>query len=245
MSRLRSVFKGVAVVAAVLMVVNLYMGLIRAPDPSNLQTEVTRKAQHIFYYHMGMNVMAGLGMSVNFLASLLYLVMRRRWLDVVARSAAEIGAIFGIGVLASGSLWARPTWNTWWTWDPRLTTAAITVLLYIAYLMLRNAVEDPNRRARFAAVYGVFAFISVPITFLSIRLWRTIHPTVFGGGNAGAKGSFALGPTIHQAFVFSMITFVFVFLAFLLLRVRVAMLEDRVATLREQVLIRMSKGAEV
>ena len=245
MTRLRSVFSAVAVVAAVLMVVNLYMGLVYAPDPSNLQTEVTRKAQHIFYYHMGMNVMAGLGMFTNFLTSLLYLLTRRRWLDVIARSAAEIGAIFGIGVLASGSLWARPTWNTWWTWDPRLTTAAITVLLYIAYLMLRNAVEDPNRRARFAAVYGVFAFISVPITFMSIRLWRTIHPTVFGGGGGGVKGSFALGPSIHRAFIFSMITFTVVYVAFLLARVRIAALEDRVATLRERVLIRMSQGSDV
>ncbi len=233
-----------AVVAAILVALNFYMGLIYAPDPSNLQTEVTRKAQHIFYYHMGMNVMAGLGMFTNFLASILYLITRRRFWDAVARSAAEIGVVFGIGVLVSGSLWARPTWNTWWTWDPRLTTATITILLYAAYLMLRNAVEDPERQARFAGVYGIFAFLSVPITFMSIRLWRTIHPTVFGGGNPAAKGAFALGPHIRAAMQFSSITFMIVFFVFLALRVRVALLEERVNALRHHVDTRLSQGAE-
>lgn len=238
-------FEPLTILAAIMVVANLYMGLLYAPDPTNLQTEMTRKAQHIFYYHMGMNAMAGLGLTTNFLASVLYLITRRRFWDMLARSAAEIGVVFGVGVLASGSLWARPTWNTWWTWDPRLTTATITVLLYVAYLMLRNAVEDPNRRARFAAVYGTFAFISVPITFMSIRWWRTIHPTVFGGGNPDAKGGFALGPTIRTAFIFSMITFTVVFIVYIVLRMRLASLEERVWALREQVLVRLSQGAEV
>ncbi len=237
-------FEGLALFAAVMMVINLYMGLIRAPDPVNLQTEVTRKAQHIFYYHMGMNVMAGLGLTLNFLSSVVYLITRRRFWDMLARSAAEIGVVFGVGVIVSGSLWARPTWNTWWTWDPRLTTATITVLLYIAYLMLRNAVEDPNRRARFAAVYGTFAYISVPITFMSIRWWRTIHPTVFGGSNPEAQGAFTLGPTIRQAFMFSMITFTIVFVTYIVLRMRYAYLEERVAALREQILLKLSHSAE-
>ncbi len=238
-------FEGLALVAAALMVINLYMGLIFAPDPTNLETEVTRKAQHIFYYHMGMNAMAGLGLTLNFLGSVLYLITRRRFWDMMARSAAEIGVVFGVGVLVSGSLWARPTWNTWWTWDPRLTTATITVLLYVAYLMLRNAVEDPGRRARFAAVYGTFAFISVPITFMSIRWWRTIHPTIFGGGSAEAQGGFALGPNIRLAFMFSMFTFTVVFIAYMALRMRLAALEERVAALRERALVRLSQGAEV
>ncbi len=237
--------EGLVVLAAVLVALNMYMGLLYAPDPSNLQTEVTRKAQHIFYYHMGMNTMAGLGFLTNFVAGLVYLITRRRFWDAVARSAAEIGVIFGIGILASGSLWARPTWNTWWTWDPRLTTATITVLLYIAYLMLRNAVEDPERRARFAAVYGTFAFVSVPITFMSIRLWRTIHPTIFGGSNPNAQGAFVLGTHIRQAFMFSMTTFLVVFFVFLIVRVRLALLEERVAAARQMLDAHLSQGADV
>lgn len=237
--------EGLAVLVALLMMVNLYMGLIFAPDPVNLQTEITRKAQHIFYYHMGMNVMAGLGMAMNFLGSVLYLITRRRFWDMLARSGAEIGVVFGLGVVTSGSLWARPTWNTWWTWDPRLTTATITLLLYVAYLMLRNAVEDPNRRALFAGVYGTFAFVSVPITFMSIRWWRTIHPTIFGGSNPNAQGGFALGPHIRLALMFSMLTFTLTFLVYLGLRMRLAALEERVIALRERVLVRVSRGAEV
>ncbi len=245
MRRKFGLLEGLVIVAAVLVVADMYMGLIYAPDPSNLQTEVTRKAQHIFYYHMGMNVMAGSALLTNFIASVLYLVTRRRFWDAVARSAAEIGVIFGIGVLVSGSLWARPTWNAWWTWDPRLTTATITVLLYIAYLMLRNAVDDPGRRARFAAVYGAFAFVSVPITFMSIRLWRTIHPTVFGGGNPNAQGAFALGSHIRQAFMFSMVTFLIVFFVFLLVRVRLALVEERLSAVRETLDALLSRGADV
>ena len=244
MARRVGVLEGLTILIAVLTVANLYMGLVYAPDPVNLQTEVTRKAQHIFYYHMGMNVMAGLGLTTNFVAGILYLITRRRFWDVVARSAAEIGVIFGIAVLMTGSLWARPTWNTWWTWDPRLTTATITVLLYIAYLMLRNAVEDPNRRARFAAVYGTFAYISVPITFMSIRWWRSIHPTIFGN-NPNAQGGFALGPSIRTALFFSLGTFIVVFITFLILRVRLGLTEERLAEVREAVMVRLSRGAEV
>ena len=245
MARYARLWDALAVIAGVLVVANLYMGLVYAPDPVNLQTEVTRKAQHIFYYHMGMNVMAGLGLTTNFIASILYLVTRRRIWDVVARSAAEIGVVFGVAVLMTGSLWARPTWNTWWTWDPRLTTATITVLLYIAYLMLRNAVEDPHRRARFAAVYGTFAYISVPITFMSIRWWRTIHPTIFGGSNPNAQGGFALGPSIRTALFFSLATYAVVYVVFLLLRVRLGLVEERLAQVRERVMVRLSRGAEV
>lgn len=245
MGRRVGLLEGFTWVVAGLVVVNLYMGLLYARDPVNLQTEVTRKAQHIFYYHMGMNVMAGLGLTTNFLAGILYLATRRRLWDVIARAAAEIGVVFGVAVLVTGSLWARPAWNTWWTWDPRLTTATITVLLYIAYLMLRNAVEDPNRRARFAAVYGTFAYISVPITFMSIRWWRTIHPTIFGAPNPEAQGGFVLGSTIRTALLFSLATHMVLFALFLLIRARIGLVEERVARLRDAVMVNISRGAEV
>ena len=244
MTRRFGVLEAAVSVAGLLVIAAVYMALLYAPDPSNLTTEVTRKAQHIFYFHMGMNVMTGLAFLVNFLSSITYLLTRRNFWDVMARSAAELGVVFGVGVLASGSLWARPTWNAWWTWDPRLTTATITILLYVAYLMLRSAVEDPGRRARFAAVYGMFAFVSVPITFFSIRWWRTIHPTVFGGGNASAQGGFTLGPTIRQTLMFMMVTFTVMFVVTLAVRVRVALLEERVSLLRERAIVRLSRGAE-
>ena len=96
--------------------------------------------------------------------------------------------------IVTGSIWARPIWNTWWTWDPRLTTATIMELIYAAYLMLRQGIEDPDRRARFGAVYAIIGFISVPLTFLSIRIFRTIHPVVIGSSDPTAAGQLRYDP---------------------------------------------------
>lgn len=221
-------------VAGVAVLVAIYMALVWVPDAANLTTPTERAAQHIFYLHMGMNIGAGLGYLGAFLVSILYLLTRRRIWDMIAVAAVELGVVFGAGVLATGSIWAKPTWNTWWTWDPRLTTAAIVVLVYVAYLMLRGALEDPARRARFAAVYGIFAFASVPLTFMSIRWWRTIHPVVIGGSNAEAQGAFAMGPSIRTAMFVSMIAFAIVFFALLAHRVRIEQTAEEVEQLKEQ-----------
>ena len=117
---------------------------------------------------------------------------------------------------------------------PRLTTSAIVWLLYIAYLMLRGAVENPEQRARFAAVYGIFAFMGVPLTYFSIRWWRTIHPVVIGAENAAAQGSFAMGPNIRLAMIAGMIVYTLLFITLMIHRVRLEQLCDRVAALREQ-----------
>ncbi len=224
-------------VAGVAVLVSFYIGLIATPDAANLTTPVERAAQHIFYLHMGMNVAAGLGYLVTFAVSILYLLNGRRIWDMIAVGAVEIGVVFGTAVLATGSIWAKPTWNTWWTWDPRLTTAAIVLLVYVAYLMLRGALDDPARRARFAAVYGVFAFTSVPMTFMSIRWWRTIHPVVMGGGNADAQGGFAMGPHIRLAMFSSMIAFAIVFVALLIHRVWLEQAAEEVEQLKEQLAV--------
>jgi heme exporter protein C len=224
-------------VAAVAILGAVYMALIHAPDAANLSSVNETKAQHIFYFHMGCNVGAGLGLFISFLASILFLVTKRRIWDSIALSATEMGLAFGFGVIASGSIWARPTWNTWWTWDPRLTSAAITILVYVAYFMLRGAVEDPGRRARFAAVYGVFGFVSVPITFLSIRLWRTIHPVVFGATNPDAQGSFGMGPNIRLAFMYSMFAFTILAITLLIHRVRLELRREEVENLKEQLAV--------
>ena len=98
--------------------------------------------------------------------------------------------------LATGSIWARPIWNTWWTWDPRLTSAAIMALTYSAYLMLRAGVENPEQRRRFASVYGVLAITTALVTLLIIRVRPdTIHPVVVGPSPQNAQGSFEIEAT--------------------------------------------------
>ncbi|MEE9206898.1 MAG: cytochrome c biogenesis protein CcsA [Gemmatimonadota bacterium] len=131
--------------------------------------------QRLMYVHVPTAWLAMLAFFIVFLMSVLYLVQRKpRW-DHVAVSAAEIGVVFTALTLALGSLWGRPTWGVWWTWDPRLTTTAIMLAMYVGYLAVRGFAEEPERRARWAAVVGIVGFVNVPIVYLSVVWWRTLH----------------------------------------------------------------------
>ena len=216
--------------ALVGMMVAIYMAMIQAPWAINL-TETDRWAQRIIYFHVPSAWSSMLSFLVTFVASILYLVRGGQKWDVIARSSAEIGVFFTVAAIVSGSIWARPAWNTWWTWDPRLTTYTIVLLLYIAYFMLRNAIDEPSRRARFAAVYGIFAFLSVPITFMSIRWWNTIHPVIMS-----PEKDFGLGRNMTKAFITTNIAFSLLYLAFMANRVRLEWTIERVAALRDRIL---------
>jgi heme exporter protein C len=201
----------------------LYMVFFYAPREA-----VMGDVQRVFYFHVAAGWVGALAFLVTAIASGLYLARRdRRW-DRLAVASVEIGVVFTLINIASGSIWARPVWNTWWTWDPRLVTATIMELRYIAYLMLRQGIEDPDRRARFGAFYGIVAFLSVPITFLSIRWFRTIHPVVIGSSDPSAQGAFDMTPRMLQAFLFSLLTFTFIYVTLLWHRVRLGRLADQV-----------------
>jgi len=151
----------------------LYMAFVYAPKEATMGD-----VQRIFYFHVGAAWTALLAFFVVLLGGLAYLRTRdRRW-DALALSSAEIGVVFTTITLATGSIWAKPAWGAWWTWDPRLTTTTVLWLIYVSYLILRSTIDEPERRARFAAVVGIVGFVDVPIVFLSIRLWRTIHPVL-------------------------------------------------------------------
>ena len=211
----------------------MWAALLYAGDAANL-AGVEQVAQRIFYFHIGSNIAALLGFVGSVVGSLGYLLSRRLVWDRWAAASVEIGTIFGIIVLLSGSIWAKPAWNTYWTWDPRLTTATIAVLIYIAYMLFRNGFENPETRARFASIYATFAFLSVPLTFYSARLFRSIHPVIVAGANEDAQGGFAIGPSMGQTLTISMIGFAVLFLALLFHRVRQLGLEARVEALREE-----------
>ncbi|MEJ2707044.1 MAG: cytochrome c biogenesis protein CcsA [Anaerolineales bacterium] len=193
---------------------------------------VMGQVQRVFYFHVAAGWVGMLGFLVAAIAGIFYLRTGRRNWDIVGLSAVEIGMVFAFINIVTGSIWARPIWNTWWTWDPRLTTATIMELIYAAYLMLRAGIEDPNRRARFGAVYAIVGFISVPLTFFSARLFRTIHPVVIGSNQPGAEGAFDMSPKMLQAFMFSLFTFSFVFADLLWHRVRLGRLSDKVEQLK-------------
>ncbi|HEX9013777.1 MAG TPA: cytochrome c biogenesis protein CcsA, partial [Anaerolineaceae bacterium] len=176
-------------VTAVLFLAATAMVFFYAPEEA-----VMGLVQKVFYFHVATAWVGMLGYGVALLAGLLYLRTHDTKWDRVEVAAVEVGVVFLLITIIVGSIWARPIWNTWWTWDPRLTTATVMELVYAAYLMLRAGIEDPDRRARFGAVYTIIGFLSVPLTFLSIRIFRTIHPVVIGSGDPNANGTFAMTP---------------------------------------------------
>jgi heme exporter protein C len=131
--------------------------------------------QRLMYVHVPAAWLAFLSFGVVFVASVAYLRTGRiRW-DRVAVASAEIGVLFCVLTLALGSLWGRPVWGTWWTWDPRLTTTVVLLLIYVGYLSLRSVADSPSRRARWSAVVGVVGFVDVPIVHMSVVWWRSLH----------------------------------------------------------------------
>ena len=192
--------------------------------------------QRIFYFHVSVGWVGMLGFMAAAIAGIAYLRSGKQDWDILSLAAIEIGIVFIFINIVTGSIWARPIWNTWWTWDPRLTTATIMELIYAAYLMLRQGIEDPDRRARFGAVYVILGFISVPLTFLSARLFRTIHPIVIGTNKPGAEGQFDMSPKMLQTFMFSLFTFTFIFADLLWHRVRLGKLADQVEQLKLKIL---------
>lgn len=156
--------------AIALIAVGSVLGLVVLPADA-LQGEV----QRLLYVHVPVAWVMMLAFFVVFLMSILYLVQRRLKWDLLAASAAELGVIAAVLTLILGTLWGRPTWGIWWAWDPRITTTALLVPIYTGYLVVRSMTEDPDRRARWAAVIGLIAFVQVPIVYLSVFWWRSLH----------------------------------------------------------------------
>ncbi len=131
--------------------------------------------QKIMYVHVPSAWLAFVAFAVVLIFSLLYIWKRDLKYDLFAASAAEIGTLFTALTIAQGSIWGRPTWGVWWTWDPRLTTTAILLLIFIGYVALRSFTDDEDRRARWSAAVGILGAINVPIVYYSVKWWRTIH----------------------------------------------------------------------
>jgi heme exporter protein C len=132
--------------------------------------------QKIFYVHLPCAIATFLACLVSFIASIGYAVQKEMKWDRLAASAARVAVGFCSVVLLTGMIWGKSAWGQWWTWSPRLTFSLVLWLLYIVYLMTRASVESPQRRAIISAVYGIVAFLDVPLVYLSVRLMPDIHP---------------------------------------------------------------------
>ena len=193
--------------STLLMLAALYMVFIYAPDT---QSGVV---QRIFYFHVPLAWIAFLAFFVVFVASIMYLRKRDKKWDFIASTSAEIGLVFTTLFLATGSIWAKPEWGVWWTWDSRLTSSLILWLIYVAYFIIRSYIIEEGQRARFASVIGIIGFIDVPIVVITIFLWRTTHPRLE-----------AMDPRVTATLMVSIATFTLIY--FLLFALRLSMKQD-------------------
>ena len=187
---LRSTSRALPYLTLIGMVVALYGAFIHAPEERTMGD-----VQRIFYFHVSSWWIAGLAFLVVFAGSVAYLATGERWYDTLALASAEIGVVFTTLGLITGPLWAKPVWGIFWTWDARLTTALVLWLIYVSYLMLRHFLPDEEKRAKLAAVAGIIGFVDVPIVYMSIRWWRTQHPSpvILGGQGSGLDSVMAQG----------------------------------------------------
>jgi len=189
---------------------------------------VMGEVQRIFYFHVASAWVGFFGFFITFLGSALYLIRNERRWDILALASAEVGLTFITLTLLTGMLWAKPAWGVYWTWEPRLTISAVQWLLYLAYIMLRGSVSSPEREARFAAVYGIAAFTTVPLSWFAIRWWRTIHPQVF------SAGGMAITPKMLTTLLVSLAAFTVLYGALLRARMQLEQEQDRLAALRRE-----------
>lgn len=213
-------------VSILVLAIATYLALIFAPTEL-----VMGEVQRVFYFHIGTAWVGLLGFILAAIAGIAYLVTKNMMWDRFEVAAVEVSTVFFFITIVLGSIWARPAWNTWWTWDPRLTTAAITELIYIAYFMLRQGIEEPEKRARFGAVYTLLGGVSAPITFMVIRLFRSIHPVVIGAAN-GSQEKMNMSGDMKVAFFFGLFAFTVIFIDMIWHRLRLGNLEEKVEQLK-------------
>jgi len=208
------------------MLAALYLVFVRVPTDS-FQGPV----QRIFYVHMAMWLATFTAFGLVAVASLLYLWKRQPAWDHLGRASAELGLLFCSLGLITGSIWAKPIWGTWWTWDPRLTLTLILWMIYAAYLLLRSLANEPQQGATLAAILGVSGVVDLYLINRAVYWWRGIHPAVIVNKEGGSG---LADPLMRLTLVVCMLAFFLLFLWLLRLRIRTARLQDTVDDLRAQ-----------
>src|ERR1700678_4019220 len=213
-----------------------YAALFLAPDVKTMHV-----IQRIFYFHVPSWIAMFIAFSIVFIANIAYLATRKSNWDCLGVSAAEVGVVCCTIGLATGPLWARPVWGIWWTWDARLTTTFILWLLYISYLLLRGLLDDPEKKATLSAVFGIFAFLDVPLVYVSNRLWRTQHPqpVILGGNGSG------LDPTMGKVLLLCVVAVFCVMVLVYIDRYRLELLRNECDELKFEIESRNTQPANL
>lgn len=207
-----TVEKLLGTLALVAMLIGSYVGLVVVPADA-----AQGNVQRLMYVHVPAAWLAFLAFFVVFVMSVLYLIQRdERW-DRVAASSAEIGVVFTVVTLLLGMMWGKPTWGVFWTWDPRLTTTAILLAIYVGYGALRSFADDAEKRARWSAIVGVIGFANVPIVYMSVTWWRTLHQP--------PSSPRSVAPDILWTLMLNLAAFTLVYVYLMVRRIRFAKLE--------------------
>jgi len=212
--------------AGIFLVTGLLLAFLYAP----IDASTMGYSQKIFFYHAPIAETALVAFGVAFVAAILYLRSQDPKWDRLGVVSVRLGLVFSLLVMATGMIWGKAAWGTWWDWEPRLTTFLLVCFLYVAYFVLRSVVEEEQRRATFAAVFSIIAFIDVPITFFATRfLPAGMHPTVITMGGTGMPGS------MFVSFFISMIGMTLLLVALIRRDLAVEELKDRVADLKNSI----------
>lgn len=216
-----------AAVSAVCLAVSLIGIFVVLPVLPAGQTGFSQK---IFYWHMPAAIVSFIAFLVTLWYSIRFLMTKDLEFDIIAYTSAELGLIFGVVLMVFGVIWDYLAWGVWWTWDPRLITYLILLLLFGAYFFLRSMVADRMRQATFAAVFGIIAALDVPISFFSTRLISNVlHPVVIGGKGTG------LDPAMYLWLIVSMAGMLFLYLALLLVKLDIERMEEKLADIKDEI----------
>ena len=211
----------IGLLSAILLFVAIYLVF------SFAEIEMTMlEVQKIFYFHISSAFTLFLAFGVTFVCSILYLIKRLDKYDTIALVSTEIGIVFGVVVFTTGPIWARFAWNTWWNWEPRLTSALILWLIYVGYLILRSALPEEKKRV-YSAVLGIIGFLNVPIVYFSVELWQ-------GGLHPDTSTKMNLPPTMQIAWLISWLALTLLYLFLLMFRYRVEQMKLELDTIQYQ-----------
>jgi len=212
--------------AGIFLIVGLLLAFLYAP----IDASTMGYSQKIFFYHAPIAETAIVAFGISFVAAVLYLRSQDPKWDRLGVVSIRLGLLFSSLVMATGMIWGKAAWGTWWDWEPRLTTFLLVCFLYVAYFVLRSVVEEEQRRATFAAVFAIIAFIDVPITFFATRfLPAGMHPVVITAGGTGMPGSMFI------SFFISMIGMTLLLVALIRRDLGVEELRERVADLKNSI----------
>jgi heme exporter protein C len=217
----------VIALGGILAVTGLAMATLYAPEEKTMGD-----AQRIFYLHVPSAWIGFLAFGVVFVSSIAYLATRRRAFDLAAAASTEVGVVFTTLAIASGAVWGRYAWGTWWSWDPRLTTTFMLWFIYVVSLMVRGYGGTGNQPSKVAAVLGIVGFLDIPLIHLSVVWWRSLHPLPvvvrpegFGSG---------LHPAMLQTLLVNLAAFTLLYVALFSIRRAQMTAMDALVTRRDE-----------